>query len=81
MAREAIVAGRQATLSVNKATGAVRFNVPQGTTLVDAVRALQSIDLSKLARLPRGCLACLSGQPFDIREQFDPVINVRLGQG
>jgi hypothetical protein len=33
-----------------------------------------------LARLPRGCAPCLSGHPFDIREQFDPVINVKLGR-
>ena len=81
MPKEPIASVRQASISINKVTGAVQLSVPQGTTLVDAIRSLQAIDLSKLAKLPRGCQACLSGHPFHIREQFDPVINVRLGAG
>ena len=80
MAKEAAKA-QEAHISINKHTGAMQLTVPQGTKLVDAIRALSKIDLSALARLPRGCQNCISGHPFDIREQFDPVINVSLGEG
>ena len=80
METEALIRTGQATITFNKTTGALRLNVPQGTKLADAIRALAATDLSALAKLPRGCAPCLSGHPFDIREQFDPVINVKLGQ-
>jgi hypothetical protein len=79
MATRATSAARQGSISVNKTTGTVHFTVPQGTKLTDALKALATVDLSKVGKLPRGCQPCLSGQPFDIREQFDPVINVKLG--
>jgi len=79
METEALIKSGQATIGFNKTTGALQFSVPQGTKLVDAIKALAATDLSALARLPRGCAPCLSGHPFDIREQFDPVINVKLG--
>jgi hypothetical protein len=70
---------RGAHISFNKATGAIELSVPQGTKLADALKALSKIDASALAKLPRGCGHCISGQPFNIREDFDPVINVQLG--
>jgi hypothetical protein len=79
MENEAVAKSRQASIGINKVTGAIQLSVPQGTKLVDAIRGLSKIDLSQLARLPRGCQNCISGHPFDIREQFDPVINVELG--
>ena len=69
----------KATIGFNKVTGAIQLTVPHGTKLADALKSLSTIDLSALAKLPRGCQACISGHPFNIREQFDPVINVRLG--
>lgn len=81
MENEGLIKNRQASVGINEVTGAIQFTVPKGTKLVDAIKALSAIDLSALAKLPRGCGPCLSGHPFDIREQFDPVINVRLGQG
>jgi hypothetical protein len=81
VAKVAVAKARQASISFNSVTGAIQLTVPQGTKLVDAIRALRTVDLSALAKLPRGCQNCISGHPFDIREQFDPVINVRLGQG
>ena len=72
---------RQASIGINKVTGAIRYTVPQGTTLADALKSLSKIDASALARLPRGCEGCISGHPFEINEQFDPIINVRLGPG
>jgi hypothetical protein len=81
MENAAAARSRQASIGINKTTGAIQLSVPQGTKLVDAIRGLSKIDLSQLARLPRGCQNCISGHPFDIREDFDPVINVQLGQG
>jgi hypothetical protein len=79
MEKEAAAKLRDASISINKVTGAIQLTVPQGTKLVDAIKALSAIDHSALAKLPRGCPGCISGHPFDIREQFDPVINVKLG--
>jgi hypothetical protein len=79
MGKEPVAAARQASIGINKVTGAIQFSVPQGTKLVDALKALATIDVSAVARLPRGCQGCISGHPFDIRENFDPVINVNLG--
>lgn len=79
MEKEAAAKVREASIGINKVTGAIQLTVPQGTKLVDAIRALSTIDLSALAKLPRGCNHCISGHPFDIRELFDPVINVKLG--
>ena len=79
MGKEPVAAARQAAIGINKVTGAITFSVPRGTKLVDALKALQTVDLSAVARLPRGCQNCISGHPFDIRELVDPVINVRLG--
>ena len=79
MADATAAKARGANISFNKATGAIQLTVPQGTKLVDAIRGLSKIDLSALAKLPRGCPNCISGHPFDIREEFDPVINVTLG--
>ena len=81
MENESVARSRQASIGINKVTGAIQLSVPQGTKLVDAIRGLSKIDLSQLAKLPRGCQNCISGHPFDIREDFDPVINVQLGQG
>lgn len=81
MAKEEVKKVRQASLGINKLTGAIQLTVPQGTKLADVIRSLSTIDLSELAKLPRGCQACLSGHQFDIHEQFDPIINVKLSQG
>jgi hypothetical protein len=80
METEALIRTSHGAITFNKATGALQLTVPQGTKLVDAIRALAATDLSALAKLPRGCAPCLSGHPFGIEEQFDPVINVKLGQ-
>ena len=81
MDKEVVAKVRQASIGINKLTGAIQFTVPHGTKLTDAIKSLAAIDFNALAKLPRGCGNCISGHPFDIVEQFDPVINVRLGQG
>lgn len=82
MAKAAIVdkktLARDIGIAFNKATGGIQISVPAGASYADVFKALGKLDASALAKLPRGCLNCLSGHPFDIREQFDPVINVRL---
>ena len=70
---------RHASIGINKVTGAIQLTVPHGTKLTDAIKSLSTVDLSALGRLPRGCQACLSGHPFNIREEFEQVINVSIG--
>jgi hypothetical protein len=52
--------------------------VPPGTKIADLGKVLAQIDVSAIARLPRGCNTCISGQPFNIREAYEEVINVEL---
>ena len=73
-----MAAAREIQIGVHKETGRIQIAVPQGMKTADLFKALGKLDASALAKLPRGCLACLSGHPFDIREQFDPIINVKL---
>ncbi|HEX6740878.1 MAG TPA: hypothetical protein VF079_03670 [Sphingomicrobium sp.] len=80
METEALIRTGQAAITFNKVTGRIQFTVPQGTTFTEAIKSLAKVDLSVIDRLPHGCSPCLSGYPFDIRDQFDPVINVKLGQ-
>jgi len=79
MQNEAAVKSHRASIGINKVTGAIQFSVPHGTKLADALKALSTVDLSALSKLPRGCQNCISGHPFNISEDFDPVINVALG--
>lgn len=75
----ATVKAAKAHIGYNKANQTIQFSVPQGTRLEDAIKSLSAIDLSALAKLPRGCERCISGHRFGIEELYDPVINVRLG--
>lgn len=69
-----------AELGFSQKTGHMELVLPHGTKFADLGKVLQQIDASALARLPRGCGACLSGHPFNIRERFEEVINVELPQ-
>lgn len=80
MESEAHAKSGRAYIGINKVTGAIQLTVPHGAKLADVLKSLATIDLSAVARLPRGCQTCLSGHPFNIREDFDPVINVTLGR-
>jgi hypothetical protein len=77
-AAAASAVARDVRISFNKTTGAVQVAVPPGASYADVFKALARVNSEALAKLPRGCQTCLSGHPFDIREMFDPVINVRL---
>ncbi len=80
METEAHAKSGRAYIGISKVTGAIQLTVPHGAKLADVLKSLATIDLSAVARLPRGCQTCLSGHPFNIREDFDPVINVTLGR-
>ena len=69
-----------AYIGLDKRVGAIRFTVPHGTSLADALKAIGKIDPSKLPGRG-GCPACMCGFEFTIREDFDPVINVQLERG
>ena len=69
---------RTAELAFSPKTGHIELVVPYGTKFADLAKVLLQIDESALARLPRGCNACISGHPFNIRERYEEVINVQL---
>ncbi len=71
---------RTAELGFSPKTGHMELVIPHGTKFADLGKVLQQIDESVLARLPRGCAPCLSGQPFNIRERYQEVISVELPQ-
>ncbi len=51
--------------------------VPKGTKLAEALKLKETL-ADHIARLPRGCGPCLSGEPFLIRERLEHVIRVDL---
>ncbi|HWI85612.1 MAG TPA: hypothetical protein VNT42_04715 [Sphingomonas sp.] len=67
-----------AELGFSPKTGHLELVVPHGTKFADLGKILSQIDLSAVARLPRGCGPCISGHPFNIRERFEEVISVAL---
>lgn len=69
---------RFAKLGYSPRTGELELVVPFGTKFADLGKVLQQIDMSALARLPRGCTACISGHPFNIHEEYEEVVNVEL---
>ena len=74
------MADRKAVLGYSPKTGHMELIVPFGTRFADLASVLQQIDVSAIARLPRGCNACISGHPFNIREAYEEVVNVELPQ-
>ena len=71
------MAGRRAVLGYSK-NGQFELVVPAGTKIADLGKLFEQIDVSAIARLPRGCNTCISGHPFNIREAYEEVINVEL---
>jgi hypothetical protein len=74
---------RVAELQYGKVDGTNRLElvVPSGTKLKDLARLEEVIFKDIVARLPRGCQACLSGEPLFIRERLENVIRVDLESG
>jgi hypothetical protein len=59
----------------------VEIVLPHGTHVADLSKYWQVLAKDVIGRLPRGCPACLSGQPFSIRERFEHVVRVDLEKG
>jgi hypothetical protein len=55
--------------------------VPQGTKIADLAKVIDAIGKGKFGNLPRGCLACTSGDNLIIRERLENVIRVNLERG
>jgi hypothetical protein len=70
----------QIQISYSKERKAWQIAVPPGVGLVAVAKAIARLDKEKVIPVPGGCLPCLSGHPFDIFEQFDPVVNVAIGR-
>lgn len=73
---------RTAEIAYSKRSGRLELTVPNGTRLAELAKIFDRVtDKAILEKLPRGCLPCISGEPFDIRERFETVINVDLERG
>lgn len=57
--------------------GHIELIVPAGTPNKEVLKLRDVLTDDLLARLPRGCQACLSGDHFSIRERLD-VIQIDL---
>jgi hypothetical protein len=56
----------------------IELLVPHGTKLKQIAKLREFVFSDLIAKLPRGCQACTSGDNFIIREQLDPVIRVDI---
>lgn len=60
----------------------VQLVVPHGTRMRDLLKVQETISKELLPKLsPRGCLPCISGSEFLIREELENIINVDLASG
>lgn len=58
--------------------GTIELIVPHGTKLKEVAKLRELVFNDLIAKLPRGCTACHSGDNFVIRERLDPVIRVDI---
>lgn len=58
--------------------GTIELIVPQGTKVREIAKLRELVFNDLIAKLPRGCTACHSGDNFVIRERLDPVIRVDI---
>jgi hypothetical protein len=68
---------RMAELSYSKA-GQLELLVPYGTKFEEIARLRERLFTDLVARLPRGCPACISGESLLIRERFENVLRIDL---
>lgn len=69
---------RTAELQYSPDYNRIELVVPKGTKLVDLAKVIDALGRGKFGHLPRGCLACTSGDNFVIRERLENVIRVDL---
>ncbi len=67
-----------AELQYSREYGRLEIVVPHGTKASQLAKLHASLFTDLVKRLPRGCLACLSGEPFVIRERLEHVLRVDL---
>lgn len=67
-----------AELQYSREYGKLELVVPHGTKLAQIAKLRESLFTDLVKRLPRGCLACLSGEPLVIRERLENVLRVDL---
>ena len=68
-------------LSYSKEYNRIELVVPQGTKTASLGKLFEVISREALARLPRGCPTCTSGDHLLVREQLDNVVRVDLDTG
>jgi hypothetical protein len=71
---------RIADLGYSTALGRIELTVPHGTKFKDLSKIIDRLP-DFVAKLPRGCLQCTSGDHFHIRERLEEVIRVDLDKG
>jgi hypothetical protein len=71
---------RVAELHYSKDAHRIELVVPHGTKTADLAKIIDFMSKDVLGKLPRGCLACTSGDHFHIRERLENVIRVDLDQ-
>jgi|SoimicmetaTmtHMC_FD_contig_31_5316359_length_396_multi_1_in_0_out_0_1 hypothetical protein len=71
---------RVAELQYSKAEHRLELVVPHGTKSTELAKIIDFMANNFFGKLPRGCLACTSGDHFNIRERLENVIRVDLDQ-
>ncbi|MEZ5333179.1 MAG: hypothetical protein R2991_14270 [Thermoanaerobaculia bacterium] len=69
---------RVAELEYSKDRGIVQLSVPEGLKTAEVARLKDLVFTDLVARLPRGCQACLSGESLIIRERLENVLRIDL---
>ena len=67
-----------ATLGYDREAHTIELVVPPGTKHGEIAELRELVFGSLIARLPRGCQTCLSGDNFNVRESLDNVIRVNI---
>lgn len=71
---------RVAEVGYSKARGEIQLTLPHGTRVADLSKLIEYLARDVFPKLPRGCLACTSGDHLIIREHLENVIRVDLDQ-
>jgi hypothetical protein len=69
---------RTAELQYSPEYSRLELVIPQGTKTAQLAKLREILFTDLIARLPRGCPACLSGDSLIIRERLEHVLKVDL---
>jgi hypothetical protein len=67
-----------AELGYSEKYGRVELVLPYGVKSAELAKLSDRLFGELVAKLPRGCQACLSGESFNIRERLENVVHVDL---